>query len=57
MRRIAGELTYRTWLVFLAVGLHEFEVGTTHLYQTLLAKPEKGKSGLPLTREDWYTRS
>jgi hypothetical protein len=32
-------------------------VGTTHLYQTLLVKSDKGRSGLPLTREDWYTRS
>jgi cyclopropane-fatty-acyl-phospholipid synthase len=57
VKRIARELTYRIWRLYLAVGLHEFEVGTTHLYQTLLVKSEKGKSGLPLTREDWYARS
>ena len=55
-RRIAGELTYRTWRVFLAVAIHEFEVGTAQLYQTLLVKSvEKGRSGLPLTRQDWYS--
>ncbi len=57
VKRIAGELTYRIWRVYLAVGLHEYQVGTTHLYQSLLVKSEKGKSALPLTREDWYTRS
>ena len=55
-RRIAGELTYRTWRAFLAVAIHEFEVGTAQLYQTLLVKSvEKGRSGLPLTRQDWYS--
>jgi cyclopropane-fatty-acyl-phospholipid synthase len=58
LRRIAGELTYRSWRVYLSVAIHEFEVGTAHLYQTLLVKPgEKGRSGLPLRREDWYTGS
>ncbi len=54
VKRIAGELTYRIWRLYLTVGLHEFEVGTGNLYQTLLVKSEKGRSGLPLTREDWY---
>jgi Mycolic acid cyclopropane synthetase len=54
VKRIAGELTYRIWRLYLAVGLHEFEVGTTHLYQTLLVKSEKGWRGLPQTRADWY---
>ena len=56
IKRVAGELTYRIWRVYLAVGLHEYEVGTTHLYQTLLLKSDKGRSELPLTREDWYTQ-
>jgi len=25
-----------------------------NLYQTLLLKPDEGRSGLPLTRADWY---
>lgn len=54
-KRMVGELTYRSWRVFLAVAIHEFEVGTAQLYQTLLLKSlEKGRSGLPLRREDWY---
>jgi hypothetical protein len=26
-------------------------------YQALLAKPDNGVSGLPVTREDWYTHA
>jgi hypothetical protein len=25
-----------------------------NLYQTVLIKPVEGRSGLPLTRKDWY---
>ena len=57
VKKIAGEETFRIWRLFLSVALHDFEVGTSNLYQTLLAKPEKGRSGLPLRREDWYRPS
>ena len=53
-QRIAGEMIYRIWRLFISLGLHEFEVGRGNLYQTLLVKTEKGSSGLPLRREDWY---
>src|SRR6266571_6949019 len=53
-KRIAGEMIYRIWRLFISLGLHEFEVGRGNLYQTLLVKTEKGSSGLPLRREDWY---
>ena len=33
---------------------HAFETGRNKVYQALLAKPQRGKSGLPLTRADWY---
>ena len=53
-KKIAGEMTYRLWRLFVSLGVHEFNVGRANLYQTLLVKTEKGKSGLPLRREDWY---
>src|SRR3989440_10912181 len=53
-KTIAGEMIYRIWHSFIYLGLHEFEVGRGNLYQTLLVKTEKGHSGLPLRREDWY---
>lgn len=56
-KRLVGEVTYRSWRLYLAVALHEFEVGTAQLYQTLLVKTDRGRSGLPLRREDWYTGS
>jgi cyclopropane-fatty-acyl-phospholipid synthase len=53
-KKIVGDLTYRSWRVYLAMALHEFaEVQTVHESQTLLVKCENGRSGLPLTREDW----
>jgi cyclopropane-fatty-acyl-phospholipid synthase len=55
-KKMVGELAYRSFRVFLAVAIHEYEVETAQLYQTLLVKSaEKGKSGLPLTRQDWYS--
>jgi cyclopropane-fatty-acyl-phospholipid synthase len=55
-RRIVGEATYRSWRVYLAMAIHEFDVGTTQVYQTLLAKSAKqGTCELPLTRHDWYS--
>jgi cyclopropane-fatty-acyl-phospholipid synthase len=47
-KRIAGEMTYRIWRLFVSLGLHEFEVGRGNLYQTLLVKADMGRSGLPL---------
>jgi cyclopropane-fatty-acyl-phospholipid synthase len=38
----------------MAGSAHGFRTGRLNLYQTLLAKPRQGSSGLPLTREDWY---
>lgn len=55
VNKIAGEVTFRIWRLFLSVALHDFQVGRANLYQTLLVKSEKGKSGLPLRREDWYS--
>jgi len=50
------EATYRTWRLCHAGAELNFLRGRASLYQTLLVKPAKGRSGLPLTREDWYRR-
>ena len=55
VKKIAGEETFRIWRLFLSVAHHDFESGRSNLYQTLLVKPNKGRSGLPLRRDDWYT--
>jgi len=53
-RRTTDDITYRIWRLYMAGAAHSFRSGRLNLYQTLLAKPLHGRSGLPLTREDWY---
>jgi cyclopropane-fatty-acyl-phospholipid synthase len=54
-RRITGDTTYRVWRIYLSGSAHGFCCGRLNVYQTLLSKPSvRGRSGLPLTREDWY---
>lgn len=53
-KRIVGEVTYRGWRLYLAGAAHTFAEGKNNVYQALLVRPDGGKSGLPLTREDWY---
>jgi cyclopropane-fatty-acyl-phospholipid synthase len=53
-RRLVGETTYRIWRLHLAGCAHYFQHGWLDLYQALLVKSEQGRSGLPLTRADWY---
>ena len=43
-----------TFWLYMAGAAHKFRRGHLNLYQTLLAKPVSGQSGLPLTRDDWY---
>lgn len=53
-RRITSDTTYRTWRLYMAASAHGFRSGRINVYQTLLAKPANGQTGLPLTRNDWY---
>src|SRR5581483_3462622 len=49
------EPTYRVWRLYMAASAGSFAAGRINIYQTLLSKPdERGASGLPMTREDWY---
>jgi cyclopropane-fatty-acyl-phospholipid synthase len=34
-----------------------FSRGDIAVYQVLLSRPDRGKSRLPLVREDWYSAS
>ena len=49
-----GEPTYRVWRLYLRGSIYGFASGALNLYQALLVKPDQGRSGLPLTRSDWY---
>jgi len=53
-RRITNDATYRIWRLYMAGAAHGFRTGRLNLYQTLLARPRDGDTGLPLTRDDWY---
>lgn len=53
-RAISDDTAYRIWHLYMAGSAHGFRTGRLNVYQTLLAKPRHGGSGLPLTREDWY---
>jgi cyclopropane-fatty-acyl-phospholipid synthase len=40
--------------LYIAGSAQWFRTGKLNLYQSLLGKPEHGRSALPLTRADWY---
>jgi cyclopropane-fatty-acyl-phospholipid synthase len=48
------ELTYRIWLLYMTGCAAAFRRGDIGVYQILLSKPDRGESGLPLTRDNWY---
>lgn len=54
VRAVTDDVTYRVWRLFMSFSAHQFERGGIGVYQTLLVKPDGGRSGMPLTREDWY---
>jgi cyclopropane-fatty-acyl-phospholipid synthase len=55
--RATNEQTYRVWRLYMSGSAYGMKTGRLNVYQALLAKPDNGPSGLPLTREDWYTRA
>lgn len=52
--RAAGEKAYRLWRLYMAGAAHRFDAGRYSVHQVLLVKPDRGKSGMPLTRAGWY---
>lgn len=53
----SDEVTYRTWCLYMAGSAHAFETGRIAVNQSLLSKPDAGRSRLPLTRADLYTEA
>ncbi len=52
---LVGETTYRVWRLFMSGSAYGFDRGHQSVYQSLLVKRDaQGRSGLPLTRKDWY---
>jgi cyclopropane-fatty-acyl-phospholipid synthase len=53
--QFVDEPTYRVWRLFMSGSAHGFTTGRLNVYQALLVKGDaRGRSGLPLTRADWY---
>jgi cyclopropane-fatty-acyl-phospholipid synthase len=48
------EVTCRVWRLYLNAAAYRFRMGAYNVYQSLLVKPDGGRSGLPLSRADWY---
>jgi cyclopropane-fatty-acyl-phospholipid synthase len=55
--KVVEEPIYRIWRLFLHGSACAFAAGFLNVYQSLLVKPNEGRSGLPLTRADWYLGS
>lgn len=53
-RKLTDEVKYRIWRLYLAGAAYYFRTGKLDLYQSLLAKNDHRRSGVPLTRQDWY---
>jgi cyclopropane-fatty-acyl-phospholipid synthase len=54
-RKLTNETTYRIWRIYMGGAADGFRAARINLYQTLLVKPDRGVSGLPMTRADWYS--
>lgn len=54
-RKLTNETTYRIWRLYMAGAADGFRAARGNIYQMLLVKPDRGVSGLPLMRGDWYS--
>jgi len=54
LAQAVDEPTYRVWRLFLPGSAYGFAAGLLNVFQAVLLKPDQGRSGLPLTRGDWY---
>lgn len=53
--KYVDEPTYRVWRLYMSGSAYGFSMGRLNVYQSLLVKQDaQGRSGLPLTRSDWY---
>ncbi len=52
--RIVPETTYRIWLLYTAGSAAAFQSGRIAIHQVLLSRLDRGRSRMPLVREDWY---
>lgn len=53
--RLTSESVYRTWRLYMSVSAKLFETAQIGVHQSLLSKPDRGKSNLPMSRADLYS--
>jgi cyclopropane-fatty-acyl-phospholipid synthase len=53
---MVGESVYRTWRLYMSFSAVQFENWQIAVHQSLLAKPEKGKVELPMSRANLYEK-
>ena|SRR5687768_2621338 len=51
---LVGAPTWRAWRLYFAASAYRFTIGRISVNQTLFAKPDRGRTGVPLTRADIY---
>jgi cyclopropane-fatty-acyl-phospholipid synthase len=49
-----SNVTYRTWLLYMAGSAAAFQRGDIAVYQTLFTRSSRDRARRALTREDWY---
>jgi cyclopropane-fatty-acyl-phospholipid synthase len=54
LERLTDDVSYRVFRLYLAGSAYEFQCGRLNVYQSLLVKPDGGRSGVPPTREGWH---
>ena len=52
-RAMVGEERARVWRLYIAASAASFTSGRISVHQTLAVKRDRGRSGMPLTRERW----
>jgi len=52
--RAVGSAAYRIWRLYLAGAASDFERAQNTVFQALYVKPDRARTGLPLTRDGWY---
>jgi len=51
------ETTFRVWRLYMSGSAHGFHRGRLNVYQAVMVKSQRSPSGLPLTRDDWYSKT
>lgn len=51
---LVGRGTYNVWRIYFAASAYRFQIGRISVNQTIFARLDNGRAGIPLTRADLY---